>query len=120
MSLEIKTLTIDPPSKDISLAAPIDTFNVIPTANEVYDLYAAPNDPVNNIRKSAIVKSIRMINTHASSAVKVSLYYNKPANGQYRRRLLAPAEISLPAGFSLLDDSEVTMDPGDKIQAKAD
>ena len=81
--------------------------------------YTVPNS--GGFAHSAIAKTIRLVNTHATNAVKVSLYYNKPnANGQNRRRLLAPADILLPAGTTYIDDSELTLDLGDKIQAKAD
>ena len=119
MSIQIKSLTMTVPTKELSLAAPLDTFNTVSTANEVYDLYTTPNS--GGFTRSAIAKTIRLVNTHATNAVKVSLYYNKPnANGQNRRRLLAPADILLPAGTTYIDDSELTLDPGDKIQAKAD
>jgi hypothetical protein len=119
MSLQIRSLTNGTPAKDISLVAAIDSFNIIPTANEVYDLYTAAKDSINN--KSTIVQSIRLANTHATNTVKVTLYFNRPnTSGQNRRRLLAPADISIPAGFTYIDEGEVTLEPGDKIQAKAD
>ena len=76
MSIQIKSLTMTVPTKELSLAAPLDTFNTVPTANEVYDLYTAPNS--GGFARSAIAKTIRLVNTHATNAVKVSLYYNKP------------------------------------------
>ena len=84
MSTQIKSLTNGAPAKDNSIAASADSFNIIPTANQVYDLYTAPNDLTN--KKTAIVKSIRVINTHATNTVKVNLYFNRPnASGQNRR-----------------------------------
>lgn len=119
MSVQIKSLTNSAPVKDASLAAPLDTFNVIPTANEVYDLYSAQND--SSAKKAAIVKSIRVINTHATSTVKVNLYFNRPnATGQNRRRPLISTDTALLPGFSLIDEGEITLEPGDKIQGKAD
>jgi len=119
MSVQIKSLTNDPPVKDTSLAAPNDPFNVIATANEVYSLYTAANEETN--KKSTIVKGIRLANTHATAAVKVTLYFNRAnAAGLNRRRLLSPPDVQLPAGFTYIDDGEITLEPGDKIQAKAD
>jgi hypothetical protein len=119
MSVEIKSLTNTTPTKDTSLGAPLDTFNLIPTANEVYDLYSAPKDAINT--KAAIVKSIRLINTHATATVKVNLYFNRPnAIGQNRRRPLITTDTALLPGFSLIDEGEITLEPGDKIQGKAD
>ena len=66
------------------------------------------------------MKSIRLVNTH-SATVKVNLYFNRPnATGQYRRRLIGPVDITLAPGLSFIDDSEVTLEPGDRLQAKAD
>lgn len=118
MSVQIKSLTNIAPTKDISLAAAVDSFNTIPTANEVYDLYSASN--TSTIKKTAIVKSIRLMNTH-TAATKVTLYFNRPhpTSGQNRRRLLTPADMELTAGITYLDDSELALEPGDKIQGKA-
>lgn len=118
MSLQIKSLTSDAPVKDTSLAAPNNSFNLIPTANDIYSLYSAANATDN--KKTAIMKGLRLINTHTED-VSISLYFNRPntTTGQYRRRLIAPAGIVLPAGCAFLDDSEITLEPGDKIQAKA-
>jgi hypothetical protein len=118
MSLQIKSLTSGLPTKDIASAAPsTDSFNLIPSANDVYTLYSAAKETSD--RKSAIVKGLRFVNTHDDD-VTISLYFNRPnATGQFRRRLLAPANIVLTAGSSFIDDSEITLEPGDKIQAKA-
>ena len=119
MSIQIKSLTMTVPTKELSLAAPLDTFNTVPTANEVYDLlhgtqlrrlralghcqnHPAGKHPCHQCREGVVV----LQQAHA--------------NGQNRRRLLAPADILLPAGTTYIDDSELTLDPGDKIQAKAD
>ncbi len=122
MSVQIKSLTNGSPIKDTSQAAANDSFNLIPTGNEFYDLYTAPN--TSTTRRCAIVKGIRLLNTHATAVAKVTLYFNRPTapppNGLNRRRLLAPADISLPAGFAYIDEGEIALEPGDKIQAKAD
>ena|SRR6266496_1449930 len=122
MSVQIKSLTNGVPPRDTSLVAPNDFFNLIQGANIVYDLYTAPNVTTPTVNtKAAIVKSIRVINTHATATVKMTLYFNRPnASGQNRRRLLTPADMSLPPNFVYIDDSEITLEPGDKIQGKTD
>ena|SRR2546421_695165 len=118
MSVQIKSLSNTAPTVDTSFAAPNDNFNVIPGANVVYDLYTAFSDPAN--KKTAIVKSIRLVNTSAGS-VKINLYFTRPnATGQYRRRQISPVDMTLQAGYVFIDDDEVTLEPGDKIQGKAD
>src|SRR6059036_269012 len=124
MSVQIKQLTNSATIEDLSGAALVDSFNVIPAAaaSKVYDLYTAQN--TSTAKKSAIVKGIRLTNIQTSPTappVKVTLYFNRPTSGgQYRRRLLAPTDIQLPSNFTFIDDSELTLEPGDKIQAKAD
>jgi hypothetical protein len=119
MSLQIKSLGAGAPVLDNSLSAPNDNFNVIPTPNAVYILYTAANET--NNRKTTIVKGIRLVNSHASATVKVSLYFNRPNSvGQNRRRLVAPPDLTLAPGGVFVDDGEITLEPGDQIQAKAD
>jgi hypothetical protein len=120
MSVEIKSLTAGAPVKDTSLAAQNDPFNLIASANEVYSLYTAANEATG--KKAAIVKGIRLVNAHATATVKVTLYFNRPnpTTGRSRRRLLGPPDVALPAGFTYIDDGEITLEPGDKIQAKVD
>ena len=118
MSIQIKSLSNGVATPDVYKAATSDNSNVIPTANDIYDLYTAPNTSP-NIR-GAIVKSIRLVNTHINS-VKVNLYFLRPiANNQFRRRLITPLDMVLPSGFQYIDDDEVTLEPGDRIQGKAD
>ena len=118
MAIQLKSLTKGSPTLDNSFAAQNDSFNIIPTANVVYELYATPN-AVPTVR-AAVVRAIRLVNTH-TAPVKVTLYYNKPnASGQNRRRLLTPVDMVLPPNFVYIDDTEITMDPGDGIQAKAE
>src|SRR5689334_8775627 len=115
MSLQLKSLTNGTPIKDTGLPAPNSLFNVIPTANDVYDLYTAPKTSTTN--RAAIVKGVRLSNTRVgTSSVKVTLYFTRPnATGQHQRRLLAPADLLLADGFTYVDDSEITLEPGDKI-----
>ncbi len=85
----------------------------------MYDLYVAPNDVPNKNVKATIVKAIRLANT-GSSSVTINLYFNRPNSmGQYRRRLLSPVNMSLPAGFLYIDNDEITLEPGDHLQAMA-
>jgi hypothetical protein len=118
MAIQIKSLNNgEAPVKDTSIAAMTDNFNKILTANEVYDLYSAPSTPGG--RKSAIVKSIRVVNTHTST-VTVNLYFCRPnSSGQNRRRQLSPVDLALGAGQVYIEDDEITLEPGDKIQGKA-
>ena len=117
MSIEIKSLSNPAPVKDISLSAPLDSFNIIPTANEVYDIYTAPNETTD--KKSAIVKSIRLVNIKAET-VNLSLYFNRPdENGKNRRRLLTPDGLGLGSNSTYIDDGEITLEPGDKLQLRA-
>jgi hypothetical protein len=115
MSVQIKALTIPIPVMDDpgmpATGADAD-FNLIPEANKVFTLYMAPTG------KSAILKGMRFVNTH-TAAVTVSVWFNRPVGDKYRRRLLAPADMSLSAGFTYIDEGEITLEPGDKIQAKA-
>lgn len=119
MSVLIKSLTNGTPPVDTAVAAPSDFTNMLPGANTVYDLYSAPNTSL--VKRAAIVKSIRLVNTHASATAKVTIWFNRPnSNGQYRRRLLTPADMPLPPNVVYSDDSEIALEPGDKIQAKSD
>ena len=67
------------------------------------------------------MKSIRLVNTHTTATVKVTLYLNRPnAAGQHQRRVISPVDLSMTPGFLYVDNDEITLEPGDKIQAKAD
>jgi len=106
-----------------------DLFNIIPATapTNVYDLYIAPRaSQTSTINRAAIVKSIRLVNT-AGGNVKVTLYFNRPAsfdaNGNAcggRRRLLTPADMILAPNSVYIDNDELTLAPGDRIQGKAD
>lgn len=120
MSVLIKSLTLGPPVADITAAATNDYFNVIQAANTVYDLYTAPNET--SAKRAAIVNSIRVANTHSAN-VKITFYVNRPTaatNGFHRRRLLTPIDMTLGPNQIYVDETELTLEPGDKIQGKAD
>jgi hypothetical protein len=70
------------------------------------ELYAVPED------KTAIVKSIRIVNTD-TSARTLNIYYRK--SGSTSRRIL-PKDLSLPAGACFEDDLEITMEGEDSIR----
>ena len=66
------------------------------------------------------MNSIRLVNVSAGT-VKVNLYFMRPnASGQYRRRQISPVDLSLQPGLLYVDSDEITLEPGDRIQAKAD
>lgn len=114
MALTIKALTDSAPTVDNSLAAPNDSFNIIPTANQVYNLYTVPAG------KATIAKNIRLANI-GSTTVKVNVYFMRPnGTGQYRRRQITPVDLAIAPGCVYVEDDELTLDPGDRIQAKAD
>jgi hypothetical protein len=110
MSVEIKQLTMLEPVFDDQAEATDDTFNLIPEANKVYTLYTAPAN------KAVIVKSVRVTNI-LSQTVQINLYLNRPANNLPRRRLLAPKNLPIPQQSTYIDDAEITLEPGDSIQA---
>ncbi|HTD87785.1 MAG TPA: hypothetical protein VK850_14510, partial [Candidatus Binatia bacterium] len=120
MSVIIKSLVLSAPVVDNNPAAPNDPFGVIPaqTASTVYDLYAAPKDSIAN--RAAILKAIRLANTHTAS-VKVTLYVNRPnSSGFHRRRLITPVDMVLGPNQIYVDDTELTLEPGDKLQGRAE
>jgi hypothetical protein len=67
------------------------------------DLYTTP------INKTAIVKSIRLVNT-TGSAVTVNLYVRRGSAGSTYR--IAPVSLSLPGNSMYVDESEVTLEGG--------
>src|SRR5258708_35293755 len=114
MAIQVKELTNAAPTLDNSLPAQNDNFNVIPSANSVYDIYTVAT------AKAAVVKAIRFVNV-ASGSVKINIYFMRPnSTGQSRRRQLSPVDLSLAAGFLYIDETEITLEAGDRIQAKAD
>jgi hypothetical protein len=117
MAVQVRSLTVGSPTIDNSLAAPNDNLNVVPTANTVYDLYIARSDSTNNIYKTAVISNIRLVNTSLASAVTINLYFMRlNSMGQNRRRLISPVNLSLAAGLMYVDDDEITLEPGDRIQ----
>ncbi len=119
MSLQIKSLfTRDPNSNQPAQASGTDgQANLIPGANAFYILYTASKASGN--LKSAIVKGIRLFNDD-TSPVSVSLCVNSPPdNTHFSRYHLIPENTLIPAKSTLIDDTEITLGPGDEIQALA-
>ena len=114
MSVEVKILTLEPPTQDTSSASSIN-FNSIPTSTgaEVYDLYVV------GANKTAIVKSLRFVNTHTAD-VELTVYLMRPdGSSDHQRVLLTPEDMTLTPGFVYVDEAEITLEADDRIQAKA-
>lgn len=55
-----------------------------------------------------------------SQTINISLYLNRPDNNGFaRRRFLASKQLAIPQQGAYIDDAEITLSPGDKIQAQA-
>lgn len=91
---------------------------VLPSANPVVeaDLYPVP------LNKTAIVKSIRLVNTGNGTAT-INLFVRRATGGTSYR--IAPKDLSLAPGVAFIDDSEVTLeglgvvDTGDRVRGMA-
>jgi hypothetical protein len=68
------------------------------------DLYPVP------IGKAAIVSSIRLVNTGGATAT-VNLYVRRGGSGTLYR--IAPMNMTLPAGYSYVDEAELTLEAKD-------
>jgi len=97
------------------MAITIKSYQVmIVPATTWYDLWAAPVGPP---AKAAIVKSIRMVNTDTQArTVRLRVLQSGGASA-----MIAPVDMSLTAnaGSIYLDDKEITLGSGDKIQGYA-
>jgi hypothetical protein len=127
MSVQIKNLTsvVTPRNADTRADDPGVgvKFNRIPLDGNIYDLYAAPNSTT--AKKTAILKSLRVTNTHDAPVV-IDLYYaddvivgTMVSTNLCRRRRIAPPLVRLAVGFTYIEDGEVTVEPGGRIQASA-
>lgn len=121
MSLQIKSLvTLNAMLKPAEDTAAMEgSSNLIPAdaPTKFYTLYQAANTTGNT--KSAIVKGIRLFNNH-TDAVNVSLYVNSSTDAaKFSRYPLLPEDTAIPAKSTLIDDTEITLGPGDRIQARA-
>ena len=63
--------------------------------------------------KAVIVKNMRFVNKGTSPAT-LNVYFS----GASQRQIL-PLDLQLPPGFALVDDQELTLEAGDKIEGKA-
>ena len=61
--------------------------------------------------KTVLVTGMRFVNTGTSDAT-LNVYFRSGATG---RRVL-PKDVKLPGGYCLIDDSEITLEAGDKLQ----
>jgi hypothetical protein len=98
MAVEIKSLAVG------TLAA----------STELYKAPYTPGDPALP-KRSAIVKAIRLVNTHGAS-ITVNLKLKKGATEVW----IVPKDLSLGAGHLAVLDDELTLSPGDSIQGGAD
>jgi len=78
--------------------------------DELGDLYEVDEG------KAAIVKSMRFANTDEAGIQTISIFFTKSGEDP---RLISPASLSLMPGMVAVDDQEITMEAGDKIQAEA-
>src|SRR5688572_1797657 len=63
--------------------------------------------------KAQIVKSMRFANTSASTAVTLNVYFTRSTGPD---RQIGPKNLSIPAGQVYVDDSEITLEAGDRIR----
>lgn len=73
---------------------------VVPVATEA-DIYPVPTN------KTAIVKSIRLVNT-GSSSVAVNLFVRRATGGASYR--IIPKDLLLAPGAAFIDESELTLE----------
>jgi len=86
----------------------------------------APGAPIyepsdSDPKQVAIVQSMRFTNT-GSSASKLQAWFQKDGgtfSSSTARRIL-PFDLVIPAGFTLIEDSELTLDSGDGLYLKID
>lgn len=64
--------------------------------------------------KTQIIKSIRFANPSASAAVTLNVYF---ARSTGPNRQIAPKNLIIPAGNIYVDESEITLEAGDRIRA---
>ena len=62
--------------------------------------------------KALIVKNIRLVNTHSTTAINVTL--NANIGGTNRK--VSPAEVSLAPKQMYMDDQEITLETGNKLR----
>jgi hypothetical protein len=76
-------------------------------ANPIY------TSPVGPPALTTIIKSIRLVNTDSVPRT-VNLYVNRVADPN--NRYITPVNLTIPAGGLVIDDQEIALSSGDKIQ----
>ena len=71
----------------------------VPVTTEA-DIYPVP------VNKTAIVKSIRLVNT-GSGSVAINLFVRRGGGTSYR---IVPKDLTLAAGAAFIDDTELTLE----------
>ncbi len=100
MALEIKVLALDK----------------LATINETA-IYTAPKTPTAPKNQAAIVKNMRFTNTDTTQPVTLTLKLQSAGLSKTSR--ISPVDLSIPAKCLVLDNHELTMEPGDQILATA-
>ncbi len=68
--------------------------------------------PVVAAGKAVIVRNMRFVNTGSGNAT-LNVYFK---NAAATSRRVLPKDLLLPPGFCLIDDQEITLEVGDKIE----
>jgi hypothetical protein len=63
--------------------------------------------------KAQIIKSMRFANTNTSAPVTLNLYFARSSPPELQ---IAPKNLSIAAGQIYVDDTEITLEPGDRIR----
>jgi hypothetical protein len=63
--------------------------------------------------KAQIIKSMRFANTNASAAVTLNVYFTRSTGPD---RQIGPKNLSIPAGQLYVDETEITLEQGDRIR----
>ena len=64
--------------------------------------------------KAQIVKSMRIVNKHATDPVTLNIYVN--SGGDPTEKLVSPQNLSLAAGQMYVDDSEIVLEATHKLK----
>lgn len=104
----------------MSLATILLKTGAVSTAGTPAVAYAPANTAP---KKAAIVKSMRFTNT-GSGTTKLRAWFQK-GGGTFdsatpKARRILPYDQALPAGYTLIDDAELTLDSGDGIYLQID
>ena len=66
--------------------------------------------------KTLVVKNMRFVNTGSASAT-LNVYFKHDTDTSRR---IVPKDTVLPAGYSLVDDQEITLEEDDKIEGQVE